>query len=357
MKLFKRKKVQDSETKETKRKFHPIDGIKKFFSLIKELKANDKLKPKIYEIIFEADTPAGKLFDVVLIGFIIFSILLIFLESMHFFSPSMKFVLRIFEWVITIFFTLEYALRIYCMDKPKNYILSFYGIVDLLATLPSYLEFLFPGAHFLIIIRAFRLIRVFRVFKLFNFLSEGRMLMLSIKASGRKILVFFIFVLILAISIGTIMYIIEKDQPGSGFNNIPNSIYWTIVTMTTVGYGDITPGTSVGRLLSAIIMLMGYTIIAIPTGIVSVSMMKTYNSRKCPNCGKLIEDKEAQYCMHCGTSLRGAKTFREEYMKGEDAVIPESEANAFNTQDIIIIEDDGINGTTIEHKEESSIDL
>ena len=267
---------------------------------------NKKLKEKLYIIIFESDTPKGKLFDVFLIGFIIASVLVVILESVVTFSDRFKLILKVLEYVFTAFFTFEYLVRIYCSPKPKKYIFSFFGIVDLLATLPLYLGFFFRGARYLLIIRTFRLIRVFRVFKLFNFLEEGNLLLVSLRLSSRKIFVFFFFVLILVTSIGTIMFMVEGTQPDTQFNNIPNCIYWAIVTMTTVGYGDITPVTPVGRFISACVMLIGYTIIAVPTGIVSATMMKEHRKRsllQCPHCFRTGHEEEAKFCKYCGGKL------------------------------------------------------
>ena len=201
---------------------------------------DEKLKRKLYVIIFESDTPAGKLFDVILIGCILVSVLLVIIESLKGLPSFLTTPFVIMEYLFTAFFTFEYLTRIYCSPRPRKYIFSFFGIVDLLATLPLYIGLLFPGARYLLIIRAFRLIRVFRVFKLFNFLNEGERLLTALRESSKKIAVFFLFVVILVTSIGTLMYMIEGTQPNSQFNNIPNSIYWAIVTMTTVGYGDIT---------------------------------------------------------------------------------------------------------------------
>ena len=267
---------------------------------------NKKLKEKLYVIIFESDTPKGKLFDVFLIGFIIMSILVVILGSVEPFSEHFRLSLQVLEYVFTGFFTFEYLVRIYCSPKPKKYIFSFFGIVDLLATLPLYLGFIFTGARYLLIIRTFRLIRVFRVFKLLNFLEEGNLLLVSLRLSSRKIFVFFFFVLILVTSIGTIMFMVEGTQPDTQFNNIPNCIYWAIVTMTTVGYGDITPVTPVGRFISACVMLIGYTIIAVPTGIVSATMMKEHRKRNllpCPHCFRTGHEEEAKYCKYCGGKL------------------------------------------------------
>lgn len=267
---------------------------------------NDELKRKIYSIVFESDTRKGKLFDIVLIGSIILSVLLVILESMHIFPHSAYLVLRVLEYLLTLFFTLEYLARIYCLKQPRKYIFSFFGIIDLLATLPVYLSFFLQGSHYLLVIRAFRLIRIFRIFKLFMFINEGNLLLRSLWISAPKIFIFFFFVLILVTSMGTVMYMIEGNAPGSQFNNIPNSIYWAIVTMTTVGYGDITPITATGRFLSAVIMLTGYTIIAVPTGIVSATMVsqhKKQEKRRCPHCHRYGHDAEAIYCKYCGTRL------------------------------------------------------
>lgn len=260
-----------------------------------------ELKKKIYEIIFEADTFWGKTFDVALIVAIILSIFTVILETYPGLPPLLTTILTVLEYVFTVFFTLEYGLRLYCSPRPRRYALSFFGIVDLLSTLPLYLSFFFPGIRYVLVIRSFRLIRIFRVFKLFSFLNEGDMLLRSMKASFNKIFVFFLFVVILVISIGTLMYIVESSQPDSGFTDILTSIYWATVTLTTVGYGDITPVTVVGRFLSTLVMLTGYTIIAVPTGIVSAAIID--NSRRsrrvCKGCGRRL-DHEALYCKHCG---------------------------------------------------------
>ncbi len=268
---------------------------------------NEKLKQKVYVVIFESDTPMGKLFDVVLMGCIVLSIFVVIAESVQSWDAIIGPYLRVSEYVFTFFFTMEYVLRIYCSPHPRKYVLSFFGVVDLLATLPFYIGWLFGTARYLLVIRTFRLIRVFRVFKLFNFLDEGNLLMRSLYYSSRKIIVFFLFVLILVISIGTIMYMVEGQEPGTQFDNIPNSIYWAIVTLTTVGYGDITPVTPLGRFLSAVVMLLGYTIIAVPTGIVSASMIqehKRMDSVKCPHCGKDGNEAGADYCKYCGGKLK-----------------------------------------------------
>lgn len=272
---------------------------------------NDKLKRKLYVIIFESDTPAGKLFDVALIICILFSVLLVIIESLKGLPDYLNTPFVIMEYIFTAFFTFEYLTRIYCCPHPRKYIFSFFGIVDLLATLPLYIGLLFPGVRYLLIIRTFRLIRVFRVFKLFNFLYEGERLLNALRDSSKKIAVFFLFVVILVTSLGTLMYMIEGTQPNTQFNNIPNSIYWAIVTMTTVGYGDITPDTALGRFLSACVMLIGYTIIAVPTGIVSVSIMKEYKrqrDKECPYCHRSGHEDNAAFCKYCGHDLNADET-------------------------------------------------
>ena len=273
----------------------------------KGLKANESLKKRLYIIIFESDTREGKLFDTVLIGFIVSSILVVILDSVFRFDTYANTGFQVLEYLFTAFFTFEYLVRLYCSPNPRQYAFSFFGIIDLLSTLPLYLGFFLQGARYLLIVRSFRLIRVFRVFKLFSFLNEGNLLMQSLWISRAKIGVFFLFVLILNISIGTLMYVVEGNRPDTPFTDIPASIYWSIVTMTTVGYGDITPITGMGRFLSAVVMLFGYTIIAIPTGIVSAALFEEGRLRKqersCPHCRKQIDDTDARYCPYCGQLL------------------------------------------------------
>ena len=277
-------------------------GLKKKWQALKD---NQALKDKLYEIIFGSDTPAGKRFDIVLMVAIVVSILITIFDSLFVsFWPTL--ILVILEYLLTAFFTFEYLARLYCSPKPKAYALSFFGVIDLLSILPMYLGFFLHGARFMIVLRSFRLIRVFRIFKLFSFLQEGYLLLESIKQSFRKISVFFLFVLIIVICLGTVMYMVECDAPGTQFTDIPTSIYWSVVTMTTVGYGDITPVTTAGRFFSAIVMLLGYTIIAVPTGIVSASMIQASQdaaNRVCPNCGKAGHDATATHCKYCGSEL------------------------------------------------------
>lgn len=269
------------------------------------LMQNQELKDKLYDIIFGSETPSGKRFDIILMIAIVVSILITIFDSM-FTNYWATVALVILEYLLTAFFTFEYLARIYCSPKPRAYALSFFGLVDLISILPMYLGFFVHGARFMIVLRSFRLIRIFRIFKLFTFLQEGYLLLESIKNSLRKISVFFLFVLIIVICLGTIMYMVECDEPNTQFVDIPTSIYWAIVTMTTVGYGDITPVTTLGRFFSAVVMLLGYTIIAVPTGIVSASMIqasKDAANRVCPNCGRAGHDVTATHCKYCGSEL------------------------------------------------------
>jgi voltage-gated potassium channel len=273
-------------------------------------KTNQKiLKPwqnKMHEIIYEAHTPAGKLFDIVLLVMILLSVAAVMLESVPTVNVKYGDELIIIEWCITFLFTLEYIARLMCIQKPIRYILSFYGIVDLLSILPSYLGLFVTEAHSLTIIRTLRLLRVFRILKLMRFVKETNLLIKSLRASLPKITVFVFFVLCLTFILGTVMYIVEG--PESGFKSIPISIYWAIVTLTTVGYGDIAPITPLGQFIASIIMLTGYAIIAVPTGIVSVEIAKQEISKKiftrtCTSCTKEGHDSDALFCKDCGASL------------------------------------------------------
>ena len=275
--------------------------MKKLIALLKD-------KPRLYNIVSNSDTPAGKAFDISVMIAIVLSLLVAFVETKPEVVGRFKDVLTVMEYVLTFFFTIEYLLRLYCSPSRKGYAFSFFGIIDLLATLPLYLSFIpyLSSARYFFILRVFRLIRIFRVLKLFAFINEGYLLMQSIRLSLRKILVYFLFVLILVTILGTLMFMVEGGQPGTQFTDIGTSIYWAIVTLTPVGYGDITPVTLVGRLLSGIVMILGYTIIAVPTGIVSATMIdetrrKGKNGR-CPRCNEKT-DLKANYCKHCGERL------------------------------------------------------
>ena len=267
---------------------------------------NDALRSKLYITIFQSDTPVGKAFDVALLWCIVLSILVVILESMRGIPPMAKQIFTVLEYVFTFFFTLEYLLRLYCSPQPRKYALSFFGIVDLLSTLPLYLGWIFGPVRYLMVVRTFRLIRVFRVFKLFSFLEEGDLLLRSLILSSRKIMVFFLFMVIMVIAMGTLMFMVEGGAADTPFTDIPTSIYWAIVTLTTVGYGDITPVTTFGRFLSSLVMILGYTIIAVPTGIVSATMIdetkKKGKNGRCPRCNEKT-DLKANYCKHCGERL------------------------------------------------------
>lgn len=267
---------------------------------------------KLFEIIFQAHTPAGKLFDICLFLLILTNIVCIMLESIPAIGAKHYILFRFIDYAFSIIFTIEYILRIICVKSPKNYIFSFYGIVDLMAVLPVYLEFVFPQSHMLMLIRSFRLLRVFRIFNMVNFLEESRMLLFAILRSSRKIVVFLFFVVLLTTFLGAAMYVIEY-QHNSGFTSIPQSIYWAIVTITTVGYGDIAPVTPIGKIFASFIMILGYAIIAVPTGIITSDFARGIALRKkqlkvtCHNCG--TENlKEAVYCMNCGNKIKDDET-------------------------------------------------
>lgn len=261
---------------------------------------------KAHEVIYEADTPAGKAFDIILMVGIALSVLAVMLESVASLTETHHRLLRISEWVFTILFTIEYVLRLLAVRKPLRYATSFYGVVDLLAILPTYLSIFFPATRFLLIIRALRMLRVFRVLKLGRYLDAGDMIIRALKASRVKIAVFLYAVMTVVIIIGSVMYVIEGGE--NGFTSIPASVYWAIVTLTTVGYGDISPHTTLGQALAAIVMIMGYGIIAVPTGIVTAELVqserrKPISTQACPSCSKEGHDSDAKHCKHCGEKL------------------------------------------------------
>jgi voltage-gated potassium channel len=261
-------------------------------------------KEIIRHIIFEANTPPSKLFDVLLLWAIVLSVLVVILDSVPVVNPLYHQVLYVLEWIFTILFSIEYALRIWTTRVPIKYIFSVYGIIDLLSVLPTYLSLLLAGTQYLMVIRMLRLLRIFRILKLVSFVKEAQMLVSAIKESRYKLTVFMGFIVSLVVIIGTMMYLIEG--PEYGFDSIPHSIYWTIVTMTTVGFGDITPQTVLGRTLASIVMLLGYTIIAVPTGIVSASLFKDdddVTNDACPQCNREGHDSDARHCKYCGASM------------------------------------------------------
>ena len=263
---------------------------------------------KLHEIIYEADTKAGKLFDVVLLWLIIASIALVMLESVRDYDENYHQLFNISEWIITILFTIEYILRIISVNKPKKYIFSFYGVIDLLSTAPKYLSLIFGGGHYLAAIRALRLLRVFRILKLARYVGATDNLSKALKASRYRIMVFISAVLVICIIIGTLMYLIEGDE--SGFTSIPRGVYWAIVTLTTVGYGDIAPQSAFGQFLASMVMILGYGIIAIPTGIVTSEFTKlspksiSLNTQSCPNCSTENHKDGAEFCYNCGNKLK-----------------------------------------------------
>ncbi|MCR9141505.1 MAG: ion transporter [bacterium] len=265
---------------------------------------------RLHEIIFEADTPVGKAFDIILLWAILLSVLAVMLESVPTIGQPYQRILRIVEWVFTVLFTLEYLLRLLTVRVAWRYAVSFYGLVDLLAIIPTYLSLALAGSHYFLVIRILRLLRVFRVFKLVRYTSEAQILLTALRASRPKITVFLGTVLTMVVVIGSLMYIIEGEE--HGFTSIPKSIYWAIVTLTTVGYGDITPQTAFGQFLSALVMITGYGIIAVPTGIVSAELAQAMRAhpntienftRSCTSCGGEGHDPDAVYCKHCAAAL------------------------------------------------------
>jgi len=266
-------------------------------------KTNYWLRHRLYEIIFEADTPAGKLFDILLILSIIISVTVVMLDSVASFQEQYGQLFFLLEWFFTILFTVEYFFRLSCIGRPVKYVGSFYGIIDLLSLLPSYVSLLLPAGKYLLVIRILRLLRVFRVLKLVQYVGESNYLQRALWASRRKIAVFLLSVFLLMIIFGSVMYIVEGAE--NGFTSIPRSIYWAVVTMTTVGYGDISPQTSLGQAIASLIMILGYGIIAIPTGIVTAELTFKQNisTQACPECSAEGHDLNAKHCKFCGADL------------------------------------------------------
>jgi voltage-gated potassium channel len=269
----------------------------------------EKLSPfreQLNEIIFGAETPLGKAFDVILIVCIVLSVIAVMLDSVHQISIDYAKALYVAEWTFTILFTIEYLVRLYCVRKPLVYAKSFFGLVDLLSVLPTYISLILPGAKYMLVIRVLRVLRLFRVLKLAEYMDEANTLMEALANSRRKILVFLYTVSTLVVVFGSIMYIIEGEA--NGFTSIPKSIYWAIVTMTTVGYGDVSPQTPFGQSIASLIMILGYGIIAVPTGIYSAELAKAYTKSPvrndaCTHCGQTGHDYNAGFCKHCGYEL------------------------------------------------------
>ncbi len=261
---------------------------------------------KAYQVIFESDTFYGKLFDEILLGMILLSIAVVMLESMAEVRANYGRLLNNAEIFFTLAFTIEYIFRILCYPRPKKYIFSFLGIIDFLAIIPTYIAFTFPEAQPLVVIRGIRLLRIYRILKLYRYVRAGNLLLLSLRNSFRKIMIFMMFILILVVMLGSIMYVVEDGK--NGFYSIPLSIYWAVITLTTVGYGDIVPVTDLGKFIATFIMLLGYSIIAIPTGIVSVEISRTWidktdKGKVCKYCDEPNHSPEANFCRICGSRV------------------------------------------------------
>jgi voltage-gated potassium channel len=261
---------------------------------------------RLHDTIYESNTVAGKAFDVALLFLIVLSIAVVMLDSMHSYHAKYGHIFYVMEWVFTVLFTLEYILRLISIEKPLLYVVSFFGLIDLLAIIPSYLSIFFIGAQSLLVLRALRLLRIFRIFKLTHFLTEIEFLKAALSTSLKKITIFMLVVLSTVIILGSIMYLVEDGQ--NGFTSIPDSIYWAIVTITTVGYGDIAPATPAGKIIASLMMFIGYGIIAVPTGIitndmVNVARLRNHGTETCPGCGREGHDKDARFCKYCGTVL------------------------------------------------------
>ena len=263
-------------------------------------------RESLHQVIYESNTRAGKVFDISLLVMILASIGIVMMDSVQPWHQRYGSLFNMLEWAFTVLFTIEYLLRIISIKKPLGYIFSFLGVIDLLAIIPSYLSVFFIGAQSLLVLRALRLLRIFRIFKLTRFLSEMEFLRMAMRGSLEKISIFMLIVLSLVVILGSVMYLVEKGQ--NGFSSIPQSIYWAIVTITTVGYGDITPATHAGKLVASLIMLIGYAIIAVPTGIITTEMTIALRRREhkheaCPGCGREGHDRDASHCKYCGHQL------------------------------------------------------
>lgn len=268
------------------------------------MEKSGKIRQQLRVIIFGTHTRAGRTFDILLILVILLSVILVFMSSVKEIDAKYGVWLLRAEWVITILFTIEYVIRLWISDNWRRYAFGFYGIVDLLAILPTFISLLIPGSQALTVVRALRLTRVFRILNLFDYVREARLLLLALLASRHRIIVFMMAVMAMVTVFGAVMFVIES--PHAGFTSIPRSIYWAVVTLTTVGYGDIAPQTSLGQAIASVIMILGYAIIAIPTGIVSVELVrqsKSSEGRVCNNCGHSAHPSRARYCHQCGAQL------------------------------------------------------
>ncbi|MGQ7243005.1 ion transporter [Salinicola sp. V024] len=264
------------------------------------------LRKRLFQIIFESDTPLAKAFDITLITLILVSVATVFLDSVPGLHKRYGEIFYVVEWGFTLIFTLELVLRLYCLDRPLRYLRSFYGILDLLAILPTWLALFIPGAQSLLVVRVLRVLRVFRVLRLMEFVGEGRMLVEALQRSQRKILLFLTTILLIITIFGSVIYMIEP--PEAGFTSMPRAMYWAVVTLTTVGYGDIAPVTPLGQFISAFMMVLGYSIIAVPTGVFSAEVIRSiqrerYSEEACPGCGREGHEQDAKYCRFCGSWL------------------------------------------------------
>tara|TARA_Y100000590_G_scaffold433798_1_gene551296 strand:+ start:1384 stop:2214 length:831 start_codon:yes stop_codon:yes gene_type:complete len=266
----------------------------------------DSFRADLYRIIFGTDTSAGRIFDVILIVVIILSVIAVMLDSMVEIRTEYGVELQALEWLFTVIFTVEYGLRIWCVRLPRVYIFSFFGVIDFLAIIPTYLSVLIPGGQFLSVVRILRVLRIFRVLKLVRYIGEARLLRVALRQSRYKISVFLLTVLTLVVQIGALMYLIEGAS--GNFSSIPKSIYWAVVTLTTVGYGDVVPQTPLGQTLASIVMILGYAIIAIPTGILGAELVRgpvtDTEVRHCPNCKNIERDSSSNFCRLCGEKLK-----------------------------------------------------
>lgn len=270
------------------------------------------MEKKVFEVVFLSDTPSGKLFDLILLVSIVTSVLVTMLETIPYFRSNYFTEFQFVEIVFTSIFTMEYFLRIWCVKKPFNYIFSLYGLIDLFSILPTFIGLFVQGTHYLSVLRLFRVLRMFRILKLTKYIKESSILLNSLMNSRRKIFVFFLFLFITVCFLGSFMYVIESEH-NSGFKSIPESIYWAIVTITTVGYGDISPVTPLGKLVASLIMILGYSIIAVPTGIITAGMFQNHsqNNITCPNCLTEGHEESANFCKDCGWQFGINKNPRE----------------------------------------------
>jgi voltage-gated potassium channel len=272
-----------------------------------ELERDSGWRDVLYDVIFKADTVAGKSFDITIIVIIVLSVITVIISTVGSIEQQYGNTLHIAEWVFTIIFTIEYILRLICCRRPAAYARSFFGIVDLLAVVPTYISIFLPSSHVLVVIRILRVLRIFRVLKLVKYIGESELLIDALRSSRRKITVFLFSVITIVIIFGSVMYIVET--PDNGFTNIPQSIYWAVVTLTTVGYGDMAPQTNLGKAIAMVIMVMGYGILAVPTGIVTAELTKAMghhnkiSTNVCEGCGYRWHDDDAHYCKHCGNTL------------------------------------------------------